>query len=363
MSGTRLPMHGRNHRPKGWYGPDDPGGSDPLNWMIDPAAGRGDEIILRQEPAAFWKFNELSGTVAQDWSGNGWDMSVADTEPPSRNPPSWGNPSGPPGDTTADFTSADTNRPGMANILFPQFAGDFTATMWAYKTQNGVQRAIGQGTPPEGIGGWMLTLGWGSGGPETPILWVGQEGPQASESLTGSAVALTTWAHYAVVHVGNGWQLYINGELDGTLTPTITYTPRETVHVGAPPGGGGGGWRLDSRVSYTAVFNRALTAQEIRTQYEGTYRTGRTVEANYTIDRRDTLLFAVNTITLTLPTALNHPGDEKTIKNKGSGTVTVTAPGTEQIDGAGSPGSFTLAAGKAARVGSDGIGWYRIGGY
>jgi hypothetical protein len=41
----------------------------------------------------------------------------------------------------------------------------------------------------------------------------------------------------------------------------------------------------------------------------------------------------------------------------------VTAPGTEEIDGAGSPGSFTLAAGKAARVGSDGIGWYRIGGY
>jgi hypothetical protein len=34
MSGLRTPLHGRNHRPVGWDGPDDPGGSDPFPYAL-----------------------------------------------------------------------------------------------------------------------------------------------------------------------------------------------------------------------------------------------------------------------------------------------------------------------------------------
>jgi hypothetical protein len=58
-------MHGRNHRPKGWYGTDDPGGSDPLNWLNRDAAAGDYEALAFSIPGldAYFPLDEESGNT------------------------------------------------------------------------------------------------------------------------------------------------------------------------------------------------------------------------------------------------------------------------------------------------------------
>jgi hypothetical protein len=57
-------MHARNHRPKGWYGENDPGGSDPLGWLTRELVARGSyESVVRSIPNldAYYRLDEETG--------------------------------------------------------------------------------------------------------------------------------------------------------------------------------------------------------------------------------------------------------------------------------------------------------------
>ena len=60
------------------------------------------------------------------------------------------------------------------------------------------------------------------------------------------------------------------------------------------------------------------------------------------------------TFTVTLPTAVGHPGQFYFIKNSGAGVITMAGTGGQTFDGAASP---TVAAGASLTVCSDGANW------
>lgn len=84
------------------------------------------------------------------------------------------------------------------------------------------------------------------------------------------------------------------------------------------------------------------------------------VAANYQVTKEDLFnrrtVFATGTTTVTMPSAGSvHGGDGLTIKNRGTGTVTVATTSSQLIEGVA---TLALTAGQSATVQSDGAGWY-----
>jgi hypothetical protein len=360
VTSTRLPMHGRNHRPKGWNGPSDPGGSDPLNWLSRVLGGpRLDESILERAPMGFWKLNELSGSTAYDSSGNDYHLTV----PAGASAPGWGQIPGPPGDPSALFEHA-TNR--ALSGSFPEITGPLTAILWMNRTTTEGGVLVGQGQPfRSSPGGWGFYVDSSSGSNKV------QAGrfPSGSYAESDAILATGAWVMLAATRdSSNVWRLYRNGLLQTTTGTSAGSTSGIWIgsdsYCGHPPEVTCNNLYAPGILSYVAVWSRELSGADIFAINEGAVFDTRTINTNYTIDpSTDRLIFATGTITVTLPTAVGRPGAGYTVKNVGSGTVAVTAPGTEKMEGAGTPGSATLTAGVARQFTSDGVGWRITGGY
>jgi hypothetical protein len=79
--------------------------------------------------------------------------------------------------------------------------------------------------------------------------------------------------------------------------------------------------------------------------------------ANYTATVTDAIILCSSTFTLTLPTAVNHK-TVKTIKNVGTGTITVACNGAETIDGGATATLSTQY--QSMSIVSNGSNWYVI---
>lgn len=77
----------------------------------------------------------------------------------------------------------------------------------------------------------------------------------------------------------------------------------------------------------------------------------------YTVTEDDYVILCSNTFTLTLPTAVGHDG-VKTIKNIGTGTITIVCDGVETIDG-GTTAELSIQY-ESISIISDGGNWYVI---
>jgi hypothetical protein len=352
-------MHGRNHRPKGWNGPSDPGGSDPLNWLSRVLGGpRLGESILERGPTGFWKLDELSGSTAYDESGNDYHLTV----PSGAANPGWGQPPGPPGDPAALF-GFGTNR-ALRNTSFPAITGPTTVMVWMNRNSGNGGVLVGQGLPfRSSPTGWGLHVDSNSGTNKPSAGSLGGSAEADAVLATGAWVMLA-----ATRDSSNVWRLYRDGLLQ---TDTGTWAGGTTgiwigsdSYCGHPPEVTCNNLYAPGSLSYAAVWSRELTGSDIFAINEGAVFDTRTINTSYTIDpSTDRLIFATGTITITLPTAVGRPGAGYTVKNVGSDTVTVTAPGAENMEGTGAPGSATMTAGVARQFASDGVGWRITGGY
>jgi hypothetical protein len=352
-------MHGRNHRPKGWFGETDPGGSDPLNWLnrlLGPA--RLDQAILASNPAGFWKLDEPSGDTVIDYSGNALDMTCPTTGGMST--PTRLQAPGPPGDPATRFQPYS-----RARRSWDALSGDFTAEVWVRRNKATAPTFVmGQSiTRTAGQSGWNMGIEHDSAGADSdkPYLVVGGTSFDYFAAMNTHPVG--EWRHFAVVRSGATWQFYIDGLAQFATPETPGYTATSDVlwfgNDSELFGAGSNPINSDVTLSYGAIFPRALSGGEIYSHVEGGMVTGRTITGDHTVSPAvDTLLFAVGTITVTYPTAVGRVGSSFTLKNKGSGTVTMTS--TDDIDGAG---SLVLGAGDAATIASDGVEWWITGGH
>ncbi len=82
--------------------------------------------------------------------------------------------------------------------------------------------------------------------------------------------------------------------------------------------------------------------------------------ANYTtLSTDDIVNCTANSFTVTLLTAVGRSGRAQTVKNTGTGTITMAATSSQTIDGL-SAGSWTVPPGFALTFASDGANWILV---
>ena len=86
-----------------------------------------------------------------------------------------------------------------------------------------------------------------------------------------STLSTEKWYHVAMVYDGASLRGYVNGKLDGTRAASgALQATDESLKIGAYApvnGGSGGGFCLLGKIDEVALFNRALTASEIKSIY------------------------------------------------------------------------------------------------
>jgi hypothetical protein len=86
--------------------------------------------------------------------------------------------------------------------------------------------------------------------------------------VSNTTLSLNTWYCGAVTYSNtSGWILYLNGVQEVTNVDTTTFNGNQEILVGAY---GTGSNVFTGRIPYVSVYNRVLTASEIRQNYNAT---------------------------------------------------------------------------------------------
>jgi choline-sulfatase len=195
----------------------------------------------------WWKFDETSGTIASDSSGNGKDGTVYGA--------TW---------TTAgksngalDFDGVD-DYVGLPNIVNPS-ATNFTVVAWVkldVSAGSNSQIILQQ----EGTTGRSWLYRRSSDGKLATFL-----GNVAT--LSSGTITTGSWYHVAVVNNGGAVQLYFNGQPDGSASRTLeSATGNMRVGRHKTPDTVNEEW--DGIIDQVRIYNRALTAAEVLGLYD-----------------------------------------------------------------------------------------------
>jgi hypothetical protein len=383
-------MHGRNHRPKGWYGPDDPGGSDPLNWL-DRDRGllpHHDVIASIPDLRFFYKLNEAPLTdPIIDYGPHLYHLDVSDgTEedlayrrpfPPISN---FG--VGFDYQVSVIFNSGHDNGKGpylVRNVTgFWTGASDpFTVSTWLHTKDNpllasgdnvldlrlGIVCAISEmSSSRSGWGLGMVVREAAAPANHRKLVW-----ERGNSPLLWTPTAPAVGFHHVVVRCDGATQeLLLDGQIVASGSIGTSGMNMNRIMLGKESGTVG---RVDERHWYgdlaaAAGWDRRLTDAEVARLAFGSGVSGmRIVSDDYEVEATDVYVLASGTITVTLPASntAGMLGRVVTVKNVGTGTVTVEPTGAETIDGAS---SVSLATANQARAFlATGTGWLITGGY
>jgi hypothetical protein len=214
---------------------------------LGESAGSDPVTAVPSDLLAWWKFNETTGTLAIDSSGNGKNGTLT-------NGPAW----------AAGLFNGGVHIPAVNNesVTLPagivSGLGDFTISGWvkvnAFTT---FARIFDFGT---GTNNYMfLTPQYTAIAPNAAKLRFAIRTPAVTEDPAGAAlnridstVALTagTWTHVAVTLAGTTGRLYVDGSLAGTTT-TMTLKPSDLGNTTL-------NWFGDSQFGADPTFNGQL---------------------------------------------------------------------------------------------------------
>ena len=185
----------------------------------------------------YWSFDETSGSIASDGSGNGNDGTLQ------------GNATFAPGKLGNAISLDGTN--SWVDIPNLSFTGDFTIAAWVYLTGtvNYQDALVGQDVWGQDINFCCpnLRLYTGSG----------------DAIVSNSSVSSSTWTHCAITRSGGTLSVYIDGSLDNTSTGfTDPFTP-QTIGKGAQ------GALTEGLIDEVYLYDRSLDASEIQDLFTG----------------------------------------------------------------------------------------------
>jgi len=200
--------------------------------------------------AGYWKFDEGSGTVAADSSGNGNNGTLV-------NGPTW---------TTGKVGNALSFNGVSAAVTIPASTqydtSTFTMSFWIKPlslNSGGQWNNIVMGREAYTLKGFRFGLA--SNG--APRFWTTQSGGSITLASTAAA-PLNAFAHVVVTYDGSTARMYVNGVQSGTASGT--YVPPSGVDL-TIDGGIGGTIPSNSVIDDVRWYNRALSASEIQTLY------------------------------------------------------------------------------------------------
>jgi hypothetical protein len=211
--------------------------------------------------------------------------------------------------------------------------------------------------------GWRLAMNY----PARTVTFERTSGgtPKFTLSATTGAIRDAEWTFIAATYGTDGIKMYVNGALVATApgsqdVPAFNNGVKFGTDNILPR-------YLPAALDEISIWGAALAADEIATLAEaGGLATSEAASATfvtgtYTAVTTDRVILASNgTYTITLYPAATKVFSQLTVKNTGSGTVTLDGAGSETIDGSG---TLALAAGAAATIISAGTNWAIIGAY
>jgi len=221
------------------------------------------KAVVDSKPIAFWRLGEIDGKISADAIGNHhaiYEDGVALYLPGPRGN---GLNQQPRGNRAAHFAG------GRVAAKVPELGNVYSAECWVWNGFPNSDRAVtgyffSRGADGDanvsgdhlGIGGNYMNHGWDG----KLLLFNGNE---RDEALIGRTVLETrTWHHVAFVRNGMHVTVYLNGnsepEIDGALEPT--FAKSEDVFLG---GRNDGMFGLEGRLDEVALYNLALTADEV----------------------------------------------------------------------------------------------------
>ncbi len=208
--------------------------------------------------AGYWNFNEGSGTLAADSSGNANNGTLV-------NDPSWT--SGQVGsaalsfDGSNDYVNAGSGT-SLDNIQ-SQGGGGMTVAFWVKPTTNATKILIAKGLNANNNGNWYIQK---SASTNPARLVFVKEGATDMNVNYNSVLASGSWTHIVLTWDGtmqaSGVNVYKNGSLITKGYSTNGATPNSDAANNLTIGGVPGGTFSDAVLDEVRIYNRVLTAQE-----------------------------------------------------------------------------------------------------
>jgi hypothetical protein len=206
------------------------------------------QTVLAAKPAAYWRLGEMDGREAADATGKG---------PAATLEPGYAlyldGPTGPGLSGAGGINRAVHLAGGRLTAELPNFGSNHAVAFWFWNGLPNDARATTATLLAYG-GAPILTLGGSAGSPGRLSLGAGAGEAGATE------IAPRTWHHVVLVRDGQAIAVYLDGrhELAGALPSTPIGAP---LHVG---GGANAEARLEGKLDEVAVFDRPLSADEVR---------------------------------------------------------------------------------------------------
>lgn len=218
------------------------------------------EEILKLEPKAYWRLDEMAGMRAVDSSGNNFDGIYE--------PGVVFFLAGPHGDL---FCKSEPNRAahfagGRLQTRIPNLGNEYALSLWFWN-----------GMPLEGreLTGWILSQGRrdgfakgsfavGVGGKGHPgAICIGKSGEEIRYSA--ATIERWTWNHLALVRDGSKLRVYLNGVELPELTGEWNLLPSDDLGEVFFGGRTDNENNWEGRLDEIALFTRLLTADEVKT--------------------------------------------------------------------------------------------------
>lgn len=197
----------------------------------------------------WWKFDEKTGTNANDQSGFGRNATLSGGA-------SFGTTGKPPIDDDRSYLSISASSTAVATAPAASgfdLLGSFSIMFWANTEVVGDAHFIGMRAAGCGATGWEIAQD------STNQLHFAGEGGQINSF--GTMLAANTWTHIGVTYSAGTMRLYLNGVEVATApyTPGNTLnTPLQMGHVGGCPGGKVG-------IDEVQLYSREITPSDVAT--------------------------------------------------------------------------------------------------
>lgn len=205
-------------------------------------------------PVAYWKFDDGTGTAANDSTSNNLDGTITEA--------TW---------QTEDLCVAgkcllfdgSNDEVTVADNAALDFTGDFTLSAWAKANTLANNFIISKTNASDNLGGYGMLVGANG-----EVYCRTAHGSGYDDSSTALGVVTTNqWYNLTVVRSGTSCKVYVNGQ-DRTNTADTHTTMTANSHavkIGTRPDEGGEFW--DGFIDEPKIYNFALTEAQIEANY------------------------------------------------------------------------------------------------
>ncbi len=214
-------------------------------------------VVKADGPVGYWRLDETSGEVAADQiAGNNGDI---------LNGVTLGVPGGIDGDTNlaARFSKVDSQKIDVpwTEVLNPAV---FSVEVWARVTGgSGVHRSPLTSRADGPQRGYIFYCEPG----DTWQFWSGKGDTSGWDNIPGPATELNKWAHLVGTYDGTTKRFYVNGLLVGTSTAAFAANDQNALRFGGGATEGPGDFFFEGDVDEPAIYNKALTAEQVIQHY------------------------------------------------------------------------------------------------